>query len=231
MDVFQIEKELNVPKKINDYFKLIKNHIKANLNITDEKEFTSINNKIDDYIMEKLYDKIFPKNSNEKDELLFENCQKLNWVEPKHFIEIKNNYVFDSFLPELTKYLILITKEKSVRKKLNYTKLIFESMNNLGEFNGEGNFGIDDQMQILNYVFIKANPPKIYSNCQFMELFIGDKNEGIEGQNLVELKAICEHVSNLSCLELKGIDKEDFDDICRKTKRRMSTTYKLELVI
>ena len=231
VDIFKIEKELDVPKKINDYFKLIKNHIKVNLNITDEKEFTSINDKIDDYIMEKLYDKIFPKQSNETDELIFENCEKLGWVEPKHFIESKNNCVYDSFLPELTKYLILITKEKSVRKKLNYTRLIFESMNNLGIFNGEGNFGIDDQMQILNYVFVKANPSKIYSNCLFMELFIGDKNDGIEGQNLVELKAICQHVANLSSLELKGINSEEFDDICRKTKRRMSTAYKLELVI
>ena len=231
VDVFQIEKELDVPKKINDYFKLIKNHIKTNLKITDEKEFTSIINKINDYVMEKLYDKLFPKKSNETDELIFENCEKLSWVEPKHFIEGKNNYVYDSFLPELTKYLILITKEKSVRKKLAYTKLIFESMNNLGAFNGEGNFGIDDQMQILNYVFIKANPSNIYSNCQFMEIFIGDKKEGIEGQNLVELKAICQHVTNLSSLELKGISKEEFNEICRKTKRRMSTAYKLELVI
>ena len=231
VDVFQMEKELDVPKKINNYFKLIKNHIKVNLNITDEKEFSRINDKIDDYIMEKLYDKIFPKISSEIDEQIFKNCEKLSWVEPKHFIEGKNNYVYDSFLPELTKYLILITKEKSVRKKLANTKLIFESMNNLGIFNGEGNFGIDDQMQILNYVFIKANPSKIYSNCQFMELFIGNKNEGLEGQNLVELKAICQHVAELSSLELKGINKEEFNEICLKSRRRMSTAYKLELVI
>lgn len=231
VDVFQMEQELNVPQKINGYFKLIKNHIKTNLNITDEKEFSRINDKIDDYIMEKLYDKIFPKEPNEIDKQIFENCEKLSWVEPKHFIASKNNYVYDSFLPELTKNLILITKEKSVRKKISNTRLIFESMNNLGEFNGEGNFGIDDQMQILNYVFIKANPSKIYSNCQFMELFIGDKNEGLEGQNLVELKAICEHVANLSSIELKGINKEDFNDICLKSKRRLSTAYKLEIVI
>ena len=45
-------------------------------------------------------------------------------------------------MPDLTNYLILITKEKSIRKKFNNAKLIFESMNKLGKFSGEKEFGM-----------------------------------------------------------------------------------------
>ena len=73
-------------------------------------------------------------------------------------------------------------------------KKIFESMNNLSNFNGGKSFDLDTQVQILSYVLVKAQPRNIYTNCQYMELFIGDKGDKIEGQNLIELKLVCEHL-------------------------------------
>ena len=230
-NVFEIIKQLKVPQKIDKYFKIIQEHIKNNVKLNGEKELLSINDKVEDYIMEKLYDKLFPKKLNEIDEKIKENCEKMSWVEPKHFIKEKNNCAYESFLPELNNYLMLITKEKSVRKKLINTKLIFESMDNLGKFNGEDGFGIDYQMLILNYVFIKSNPLFMYANCEFMELFIGNKNEGIEGQNLAELKAICEHIINLSSKDLIGIKEDEFEKKCSEAKIRMSSQYDLEMII
>ena len=230
-NILNIEKELKVPQKLNNYFKMIKEYIRNNMNITDEKEFLNINNKIDDYIMEKLYDKLFPKDLNETDGKIIEKCEKLSWVEPKHFINGNNNYVYDSFLPDLTNYLMLVTKEKSVRKKLINAKLIFQCMNNLGQFNGEGAFGIDDQMKILNYAFIKAKPSHMFANCEYLKLFIGNKDGGIEGQNLAELEAICQHVIDLNAEDLNGIDEKEFIDNCCKSLSRISSHYDLEMVI
>ena len=231
VDVLKIEKELEVPKKLNNYFKMIREHIKTNLNITDDKEFEKINYKIFDFIMEKLYEKLFPTNPNEKDEKISEKCETFSWVQPKHFIEGKKNYVYDSFLPDLTNYLILITKEKSIRKKFNNAKLIFESMNKLGKFSGEKEFGIDEQMKILNYVFIKAKPPHIYSNCEFMELFLGNKTNEIEGQNLAQLKVICEHVAEMTISELNNVKDEEINKNCEKQNNRFSHYNELEEVI
>ena len=42
-----------------------------------------------------------------------------------------------------------------------------------------------------------------------MELFIGKKNDGIEGQNLAQLKVICQHVANLSSSELNGVEENE----------------------
>ena len=109
-------------------------------------------------------------------------------------------------------------------------KAIFECMNNLGKFNGEGEFGLDEQIKILNYVFIKAKPQHIFANCQYMELFIGNKNDAIEGQNLAELKVICEHVANLSSSEL-NVKEEEFKENCSKEKNRSESNSDLESVI
>ena len=229
VNVFKIEEELKVPEKLNNYFKIIKGHIKNNLNIANEKEFLSINNKINDYIMEKLYEKLYPRNLNNMDIKIYEICQKLGWVEPKNFIKGKKNYIYESFLPDLTNYLMLMTKQKSIRKKFIYANLIFQCMDSLGQFNGEGQFGLDDKVNILNYVFIKSKPYNIYTNCEYMELFIGNHSVGIEGQNLAQLKLICEHVVNLTASELNVKEKE-YEENCKKS-RLSSVNFDLDMVI
>ena len=75
-------------------------------------------------------------------------------------------------------------KEKSQRIKFLYMKKIFGSINNVLRFNGgDGSSGVDDQMPILNYAFIKARPQHISSNCKYMNLFIGKNRNSSEGSN------------------------------------------------
>ena len=221
VDVLQIEKELKVPQKLEKYFKIIQDYIKANLDFGNEKESSDIFDKICDYIMEKLYEKLYPKNMVENDEQIYSLCEKLGWVEPKHFIKSKNNFIYESFLPDLSNYLLSIEKEKSVRKKLNNLKAIFQCMNYLGKLNGEKQFDLDEQIRILNYVFIKAKPSQIWANTKYMELFLGNKKDQIEGQNLASLSLICEHILNISAVQLNGVGKEDFDNNCAKSLEKI----------
>ena len=193
-DLFDFLKELKVPKQINNFFKIIKDTLKNDNSITDEKELLNMDEKIYDYVMEKLYEKIYPNHSSKEDEKICEICKKLKDNESSFFIKTKKKYIFESFLPDLTYHLLQIEKEKSVRKKILNLKAIFEGMNNLSNFNGGDKFDLDTQVQILTYVLVKAKPKGIYTNYRYMELFIGNKNEQIEGQNLLELKLVCEHL-------------------------------------
>ena len=229
-NVLTIEKELKLPQKLEKYFKIVKDHIKNNLNITNEKEFSNICDKIYDFIMEKLYEKLFPKNMTETDDKIRKMCEKLSWVEPKHFIKSKNNFIYESFLPDLTNYITLIAKEKSIRKKIINMKAIFECMDNLGKFNGEGQFGLEDQIQILNYAFIKAKPSHIWANAQYMELFLGSKKDQIEGQNLASLYLMCEHVINITADKLIGVDQKEFEDKCIKSSERNFSNLEVEII-
>ena len=213
VDLFTLEEEIKFTEELSHYFKIIKEHLTKNLNIDEtQKEFEDINNKIYDYVMEKIYDKIYPFEPKEDDNLIFKQCILLSWTEPKHFIRGKTNYIFDSFLPDVMGYFEKIEKEKSPRKKLENMSNIFVSIENVVRFNGENkDIGVDDQLPILNYAFIKAHPLNIYTNCQFMNLFLGTKKHKAEDNQLTQLFSICEFVKSITYENLIDVSEELFN--------------------
>ena len=218
IDIFILEEQLKFTEELSHYFKLIKEHLTKHLNLDEtQKEFEDINNKIYDYVMEKLYDKIYPSEPREEDNIIFRQCILLSWTEPKHFIKEKKNYIFDSFLPDVIGYFDKIEKEKSPRKKLENMSNIFVSIENVVKFNGENkDIGVDDQLPILNYAFIKAHPLNIYSNCMFMNLFLGSKKNKVEDNQLTQLFSICEFVQGINASCLNDVSEEEYKKNCEE---------------
>ena len=220
LDIFEMQNELEVPKQLNEYFDYIKEHIKKNKNFSDEKLSNIMYEKIYDYVMGKIYDKIFPMETDKKDDLIYNNCIILSWVEPHHFVPGKKNYEFEGFLPDVIKNYDLLDKMKSPRQKLKSMSNIFSSIVNLLKFNtGDNNAGVDDQIPILNYSFIRANPSKIYSNCRFMDLYIGDLKYKREGNQLTQLFIVCERLCDISYESLINVKKEEFDKKCADSRQ------------
>ena len=212
----EMDEEMKLNENLQKYFNIIKKKIEKEQKNADENELLEINNKIYDYVMEKIYEKIFPVEPDPEDNLIFRKCFLLSWVEPKHFIGNKKNYVFDSFLPDVIEFFGKLDKEKSPRIKFIYMKKIFVAINDVLRFNGkEGEAGVDDQMPILNYSFIKAKPQHISSNYKFMNIFIGKNRNRSEGSQLTQISGICEHVLNLTYDQLNGVTKEEFDEKCK----------------
>ena len=105
--------------------------------------------------------------------------------------------------------------DKSPRKKLIDINSIFSSIVFLFRFNGIGaEIGVDDQMPILNYAIIKAQPSRMFSNAKFMELYIGDKNSKGEGNQLVQFKGICDLIPNFQHTQLYGVTLKEFNKKC-----------------
>ena len=218
IDLFDLEKNLSLPKKLQEYFKIIKEYLQKN-QILNEKDLNEIEPKIIDYIFGRLYNKIFPK-ENKKDDKIFRNSVFLTWTEPKHFIHDKINYVFDGFLPDVNIFLKKLEKNKSPRKKFIYLTKIFESISYLEEFNGGDILaGVDDQMPILNYALIKASPSRIYSNCKFMELFIGDRKNKREDSELTQFLSLCDYIYNISYSNLINVTKEEYELKCNESAK------------
>ena len=214
-----MEEEMKITEKLNTYFDIVKRHIEKTQKVSDENEMNEINNKIYDYVMEKIYEKIYPIEPDPQDYQIFRRCVLLSWAEPKHFILKKTNYVFDSFLPDVIEFFSRMDKEKSPRIKFMYMKKIFGAINDVLRFNGgDGSSGVDDQMPILNYAFIKARPQHISSNCKFMNLFIGKNRNRSEGSQLTQLSGICEHVVNLTSKQLNGVTEEEFQEKCKQAQ-------------
>ena len=84
-----MEEEMKITEKLSFYFDIVKRHIEKNQKISDENEMKEINNKIYDYVMEKIYEKIYPIEPGPQDYQIFRSCVLLSWAETKHFIAKK----------------------------------------------------------------------------------------------------------------------------------------------
>ena len=216
LDILLVQKELKIPDKINNYIETISEII----NVKYKEEIDLIMEKIYDYIMSKIYDKLYPIEPLQEDNKIFQMSIRLAWAQPKHFIQSKRKLVYGSFLTDSIKYFNLIDSEKSPRKKLLNMMELFESIKFLLKFNGEGkDMGVDDQMPILNYAFIKAQPLRIYSNAKYMELYIGDKKSKGEGNHLAQLLASCNFISSLKYSNLYEVTKDEFTKNCNEMNK------------
>ena len=216
IDILKMQKELSVPKKLKDYFfSIIREHLTEKHKDLKNDDLVQAEYKIYDYVMSKINQKIFPK-TYEEDDQLFKNIFKLSWTEPKHLIKGKRGYIFDAFLPEVIKSFHNLENELSPRKKIIYLSSIFNSITKVVKFNGGDNttIGVDDQMPILSYCFIKAQPYKICSNLEFMRIFRNSLMVKGNDNEFTQLVALISFIKNLKYYNLIGITEEEFIKNC-----------------
>ena len=211
-DVFDLQLQFDIPGQLQIYFENVNNYLTKIKKLSDNNSLILINQKIYDYVMGKIFNKIFPNEQSNEDCKILENCLRLAWTEPKHFILGKKNYVYDSFLPDAIKNFDLLYSEKSPRKKILCMTNIFDSISNLVKFNNDGNaqIGVDDQMPILNYTLIKAQPKWIFSICKFMEIYLGDLKKKKEDNQLMQLRGVCENMIIVNNESLNDVTEEEF---------------------
>jgi hypothetical protein len=208
---------LEIPKKIVGYINYIINSINKDKSISKE-EFSSISDKLFDYILIKLYDKLYPAYPEDTDIEILKNCYKLSWCKPKHFIEsanTKKNNNYDLFLDEINQYFNQLEIEKSPRRKMLQINKISETITKIIEFNEEDNSktGADDIMPIFLYLFVRAQPKKIYSDIEYIKLFTQEGN----AHNQVKLTYfifVCEILQNITHDKLINVSEEEFNEKC-----------------
>ena len=212
-DILEIQERLGFPGKISKYIDIIRFNLqKNNVNNID-----TIMDKIYDYIMGKIYDKIYPIEPYEEDNKIFQKSILLSWTQPKHFLKVNKEYIFGSFEKDVLENFKMLDIEKSPRKKLINMDKVFNSILFLLRFNGKGpDTGVDDQIPILNYAFIKAQALRMSSNVRFMDLYLGDKRSKKEGSQLTQFKGICEMIPKIKFSELNDVTQEEFNKKCNE---------------
>ena len=220
---FNIIEELNIPEYLLNYFKSTQIYLTKTQTNANSQEIENISNKIYDYTMNKLYKKLFPTKPDPKDLLIYKNSILLSWTEPKNFIkDKKTDYVFDTFLPDAIKYIRQIETEKSPRKKINNLSKVFNSITNLERFNGcHEAQGVDDTILILNYAIIKSKPFQLLTNTKYMKLFIGEKENYLEGNQLAQLVSICEFIEKVNNERLYNVTKEEYESKCNELEKTL----------
>ena len=211
----KIIKEQNtttIPNILNVFFEEVNEKICKNNKYSIDK-LNDIKEKLYDYVMEKLYDKLYPKIPTDEEKNFFEKICLYSWLEPKHLNEKYNNRTIRlSFLPDTIKYFKLFIKEKSPRKKIEAMNHLFDIIEKAIEFNeGKGDFGTDDIIPLLTYCCIKAHPFRINSSIKYALLYNPYYSSGIEALRLSQLILINGFINNLSFESLFNITKEEFD--------------------
>ena len=183
----EIIEELKIPGKINHYFDIIKEKMLKKENIQASEYEELYQEKIKDYIMNKIYEKIYPLEPLELDTKIFKKSTMLSWVEPQLIVD--KDYIYDNILPDILNQIKQIQKVKTPLKKLKCIKQIIELIQSLIQFNeGENKtmLGSDDITPVLNYSFIKASPFRIYTDLEFVRIFLEIK----EGQGAYDINQL-----------------------------------------
>ena len=211
IEIFELQKQLDIPNKLTTFFNMINTHLKSKFK--NENEINIINDKIYDYVMSRICFKIYPKVRNIQDQLILDKTCQLNWIEPEYILKDNVRYDFDFVLPDINTYFKLIRTEKSPRKKIINLNNIFLSINKLLKFTkGDVTIGVDDQMPLLTYCFIKARPWGIFTDSYLMKLYIGNKKNKNEDNELSQLLSICDFIIKANAKSFNGVSEIEFNE-------------------
>ena len=200
---------------LSNYMNIVKKHIltrKKNKNLfdsTDDANIQEILKIIKDYLMNQIYNHIFPKNTivNGNDIIFYEKTQKLSWVTPEH-LNIKKMYI--NQLTNADEWIKKMDDEKSIKDKLICVQNAFNTMNNTIKFSlgKEKDAGQDELIPIFHYILIKAQPQKMYSNINYLECFLEESELNSNyGKILEQMKSAAKFIININHSHLNLADE------------------------
>ena len=209
IDLFLIEKEINLSNGLKQYYEILKNFI----NIKFEKEEkNTVFNKIQKYILIKIYDKIYPKEPDKDDMKIFQNTIILSWVRPHH-LKLDKTYL-DNFTSITSNYIKKLDIEKSPNGKFNVINKIFNAINNILAFNKGASFSIDDIAPICEYCLIKAQPERLSSNLRYLQNFISNEGSDLRKMRFDILKNCMNSIRDIDYKKFEGVTKEEYRKLC-----------------
>ncbi|KAJ3674154.1 hypothetical protein LUZ60_006146 [Juncus effusus] len=142
-----------------------------------EEELDGVCEGLEKYLMNKLYNRTFATIPEDvrSDEILFEKMGLLqHFIRPEN-LDIKPQYHNESAWLLAQKELQKINMNKAPRDKLacimNCCNVITNLLINASASNNDNPPGADEVLPVLIYVTIKANPPQLHSNLQYIQRF------------------------------------------------------------
>jgi hypothetical protein len=217
---FQIMGQLEINKKLIYYFDIIRATF-IQENICSEEEYDNIYDlKIINFIMNKLYKKIYPKELEYDDSRFFEKTMHLSWVEPSMIIKGDTTLdALDNILPDILIEFKNLNSANSPYNKFACIKKIFELIGKIVKVNDDGeggskDIGAEDITPYLNFVLIRACPVKIFSDIKFIKFFL--KDEGKMEYDFLNVEIMCKNILE-STYKDYNVSESEFIKKCNHT--------------
>ena len=212
-----IMSKLQIPKSLKEYFLLIREKIIKKSYIPEKIFDTLYKEKINNYFMNKIYDKIYPIEPEVEDSEIYRKATMLSWVEPNSIIS--KDYIYETSLPDIIHEFQNVNKARTPQKKFDSTLKILELVKNIIIFNeGEkSDISLDDATPVLFYIFIKAHPYKIFTDLEFMKLFLESK-VGSYSFIIKQMESAINMLMNFNETNF-GLTKEEYNRRCNAVSK------------
>ena len=212
-DILKIEEDCEMGEELKKYFKCLKSKIKLEKVVErfPQDEIESIMVELENYILYKLYDKLYPSKSTKVDAKFYKKCCRLDFIKPENIITDKN--IYNENLWNLSiKYLNELDNKYTPQDKM---KLVIKSFgilqNSISFCSGKKELGVDDTIKPLIYVLIKAKPKNIFSNYNYSQLFMSDALCKTQyGVTLTQFFMIMNIIKDMKYNELIGVSEKQF---------------------
>ena len=212
-DIIDLEEKVEFADSLNKYFYDLKNQIKNEEII---KRFTidevdSISVELENHILFKLYDKIYPSTSTKNDIEFYKKCCCLDFVKPENLI--KDKKIINEKLWKTSMNYINEADEKytPIDKLKCYGKAFSILQNSINFCSGKEELGVDDTVPPLIYIFIKSKPKNLISNYNFCTLFLNPLLSKKEfGIILSQIGLVMNVIKDMTHKDLINISEEEF---------------------
>jgi len=212
-DIIDLEEKTNMGEALKNYFKNLKNLIRKE-NIVkkySKDDIESICNELENYVLVKLYDKLFPLKKTDMDSKFYNKCCRLDFIKPENIIKDKNMVNENlwktsmSYINEMDKKFTPADKIKSIAKAFSILQ------NSITFCSGKNELGVDDTIKPLIYIVLKSKPKKLFSNYNYSQLYLDpDLSKKQYGILLTQICMIMNIIKDMKHSELIDVTEEQF---------------------
>ena len=188
-----------------------------------EIELDEILNRIEDYIMFKIYKYVFPINRSEHlkklDYDFYEKTVLYEWISPETH-GVKAPIQQDEIENGIASILKLEEKAQTITEKLMCVKEVFVNINTAILFNTgkKEDLSSDDQLPLLIYIVIQAHPKQFITNIHYMKCFFDStRNDNVFLENMVSVR----NTINMLNPEMLHIDENEFKANVEKARKNL----------
>jgi len=218
-DIFFGDQRNKTYEALDNYLALVKeamNNHPLFIENVNEENISSALDDIENYILLKMYKKVFPEIELEKDKLFHDRCCKLDWITPTH-LEINKKYINENLWLSAINHLNKLEFERSPVNKLKCVQAAYKILNNCINFcsgKDEG-AGVDDIIPILIFIIIKSRLKRIFSNVNYIKTFMNpSKLLATYGFLLTQIEMAIEFIFGLDHKILK-MSEEEFNSLMK----------------
>eukprot|EP00742_Colponemidia_sp_Colp-10_P010249 GILJ01011247.1.p1 GENE.GILJ01011247.1~~GILJ01011247.1.p1 ORF type:complete len:1177 (-),score=184.84 GILJ01011247.1:43-3066(-) len=186
--------------------------------------------EIQRYIFVRLSKRILPTTPFDEDTTLYRRIASLQWLKPHH-LDIQPQHQNEDLWSLAQTALLSMDRYKSPSEKLQCIVECCRIVMNLLELccSRDDPPGADVSFPILIYVIIKANPPRLFSNLQYILIFTpSSKMLAESGYCFIQLKSAVAFIETLNETSL-SIEPDQFNKLMSESRRQEVETVKLSV--